>query len=304
MIAPQGPTRASVLFSFHKKHIHRWQHRRYVKYRGLTPHILKNLNTYVVAKFVAFIKDIVRVPSVETESVSASLASRNPGKLSHARWLTTTNWITRLYVATEVPDESLCMLVEYIKVKLRPSYVEGTRHLFQLKKSYRLLPEKNQKNIYSVIQRNGIFAHPKNILLSMLTDEDPKYGELAIRRTLKARNKNRQAIPEFSIPVIRFDAKHYTDLNRSNFPFLPCNSQVVRLVTEASAAVCGQNSCDGFNKNRVQSRRTLATHILNFITLPSSNSLYLGALVLQSRQLLAKQSTLYRSQHKSASRFW
>ena len=152
--------------------------------------------------------------SAENGNVSASLALRNPGKLSHARWLTTANRIMRLYVANEVPDESICLLVTYIakvyapcwfRVKLRPSCVDGTRHLFQLIKSCSLLPEKLKKIIYPVIQRNGFFAHPGHILLSMLTDEDQKYRELSIRRILKARSKGRQTIREFNIPVIRVD---------------------------------------------------------------------------------------------------
>ncbi|KAK5648348.1 hypothetical protein RI129_003240 [Pyrocoelia pectoralis] len=242
-----------------------------------------------------YLLDIVQ--SVETGNVSASLASRNPGKLSHARWLTTANRIMRLYVATKVPDENLCLLTTYIskvyapfwfRVKLQPSCYDGSRHLFKLIQSCSILPEKVQKIIYPVIQRNGFFAHPENILLSMLTDEDPLYKQLAIRRILKARSKGRQTIRDFNIPTIRFDAKHYSDmiswievstteppmtinmhmnldlisnLSPSDFPLLPCNTQAVercvRLVTEASAAVCGQSNRDGFIKNRVQSRQVL-----------------------------------------------
>ncbi|KAJ8930507.1 hypothetical protein NQ314_016691 [Rhamnusium bicolor] len=135
------------------------------------------------------------VQSIESGSVSASLASRNPGKLSHARWFTTANRILRLYVASENPSESLRILVNYVmkvygpfwfRVKLKPSCVEGTRHLFSLIEACKLLPKEVQNIIYPVIQRNGFSAHPKNILLSLLTDENKIYKELGIRRVLKA----------------------------------------------------------------------------------------------------------------------
>lgn len=235
--------------------------------------------------------------SIELGNVSASLASKNPGKLSHARWLTTANRILRLYVASETPSESLGILVNYImkvyapfwfRVKLKSSCVEGSRHLFSLIEACKLLPEKVKKIVYPVIQRNGFYAHPENILLSLLTDQEKKYKELAVRRILKARTVTTTVIREFNIPTINFEAKHYSelifwdevnvteppitaniemsltkisDVNFPDFPHFPCNTQAVercvRLVTEASLAVCGQENRDGFIQARIKSRNAL-----------------------------------------------
>lgn len=42
------------------------------------------------------------------------LEGKSPGKLSHARWLTTANRILRLYISTDSPCETLQKLTEFI----------------------------------------------------------------------------------------------------------------------------------------------------------------------------------------------
>ncbi|KAK4883739.1 hypothetical protein RN001_000010 [Aquatica leii] len=77
--------------------------------------------------------------------ISLSLSKKDPGKMSHARWLTTANGILRLYVSTEFPSTNLKVLTEY----------------------------------------KWIFAHPENILLAMLADDRKHVRELGLRRILK-----------------------------------------------------------------------------------------------------------------------
>lgn len=52
--------------------------------------------------------------AISTGIVSPKLADMAPGKLSHARWLTTANNILRTYVGTENPSTNLVTLVTYI----------------------------------------------------------------------------------------------------------------------------------------------------------------------------------------------
>ena len=51
------------------------------------------------------------------------------------------------------------------------------------------------------------------------------------------------------------------DIPKVNFPKFPCHTQAVercvKLVTEASAAVCGQKSRDGFIHVRLESRHIM-----------------------------------------------
>ena len=147
-----------------------------------------------------------------------------------------------------------------------------------------------------VIQRNGYFAHPENVLLSMLTDERKHIRELAVRRILRARSKQ-HGLRQFCVPKIDFTAKDYIDLidwqnteifeppilsntavtdlemflassdvSVVDFPKYPCHTQseerCVKLVTDASAAVCGIKARDGLIRVRLESRQIM----------PSSNT--------------------------------
>lgn len=163
--------------------------------------------------------------AVSSGICSPDLAARNPGKLSHARWLTTANRILRLYISQKNPSESLKILSTYIvkvyapvwfHIKLKPSCVDGSRHLFKLIQLSRYLPVELKKIVDPVIQRNGYFASPENILLGMLTDERKCIRELALRRILKVRNSYKDSVNnkcrKFVIPNINFQATDYVEM--------------------------------------------------------------------------------------------
>ena len=139
-------------------------------------------------------------------------------------------------------------------------------------------------------QRNGYFGHVENLLLSMITDERPRIRELSLRRILKARRHKRTSIRTFKVPNLNLSADDYIDLIdwQSNeaiseppvtsgisdddllkfintketpsiaFPRLPCLTQAVvrciKMVTEASAAVCGAERRDEYIKVKMKSR--------------------------------------------------
>ena len=52
--------------------------------------------------------------SVSAGKLSEGLANKNPGKMAHSRWLTTSNYILRLYVSTDKSSQTLKIIVEYI----------------------------------------------------------------------------------------------------------------------------------------------------------------------------------------------
>lgn len=230
------------------------------------------------------------------------LAKKNPGKLSHARWLTLANRVLRLYVATNEPSENLKTLVLYImrvyapmwfRIKLEPLCTSGAKHLFNMIYLSRYLTAELKAVVDPVIQRNGYFGHPENILIAMLADENPTMRELAYRRVLKIRNLKRTNSPEiriFTIPNLNFDAADYSQLidwasvklyeppltfnihnieelvkngsfERGKFDDFPCHTQaverMVKVVTESSAAVCGEDSRDGFIRATIKSRASM-----------------------------------------------
>lgn len=131
---------------------------------------------------------------------------------------------------------------------------------------------------------------PENLLLSMMTDERPSIRELALRRILKARDQpKRKGVRQFRVPPLNFDCTDYTamidwstvsvtdppitmsisdDDPREfirepttpvvTFNRYPCHTQAVerciKVVTEASQSVCGENRRDGFIRTRLESR--------------------------------------------------
>jgi hypothetical protein len=152
----------------------------------------------------------------------------------------------------------------------------------------RYLPENLRSIVDNVIERNGFFAHPENILLSMLFDTRRHIRELSLRRILKARKSVDHGIRTFKPPKIYFSAEDYVDIiiwnecqvtsppilshisneelearlheNNLNLQIIdfPCHTQAVercvKIVTEASRCVIGENSRDGFIRNRIESR--------------------------------------------------
>jgi hypothetical protein len=237
--------------------------------------------------------------AVSTGDCSRDLSLRNPGALNHSRWLTTANRLLRLYVGSENPSDTLVTIVTFIvrvyavtwfNIKQKPSCKDGARHVFMMIKNSRYLTDELKAIVDPVIQRNSYFAHPENLLLSMMTDEQPSIRELALRRILKARDQpKRKGIRQFTVPPINFDCTDYTamidwstvsvteppiTMSISNddlrdfirepttpvvtFDRYPCHTQAVerciKVVTEASQSVCGENRRDGFIRTRLESR--------------------------------------------------
>jgi len=167
----------------------------------------------------------------------------------------------------------------WFAIKMNPSCKHGAKHVCDSIQRSRYLSADLKKVIDPVIQRNAYFAHPENILLSMITDDNKTIPELGMCRILRARSES-YGLRKFSIPTLNFNAQSYIDLIDwqltdvteppllaevpvdeiemlvasgetpvMDFPRYPCHTQVercVKLVTEASASVCGKNAWDGF----------------------------------------------------------
>lgn len=240
------------------------------------------------------------VSAVATGVFPDDLANKSPGKMSHARWLTRANRVMRLYVSTESPSSELTVLATYIvkayaptwfAIKTHPSCKDGARHLYQLISSTRYLSTELKAIVDPVIQRNGYFAHPENILLAMLTDSKQHIRELGARRILKARSNQDDTPRLFQIPDLNFSASSYIELidwqgiitsppvlklipneeiekfvSRNgdgdlHFLRLPCHSQAVeravKTVTEASAKLSTKTAREGYIKTQIESRKIM-----------------------------------------------
>jgi len=70
-------------------------------------------------------------------------------------------------------------------------------------------PDEARRIVFRVVQTNGFHAHPENILISKINDEDAEIRELGWRR----KKKTRQAAPQkpnrvFEVPKINFEATY------------------------------------------------------------------------------------------------
>jgi len=247
--------------------------------------------------------------AINSGSCSEGLSKRNPGKIVHSRWLTVGNRILRLYISSNAPSENLVILASFIikvyapmwfSIKTKPLCIFGAKHLHKTIMLSRYLPNSLKAVIDPVIQRNGFFGHPENILIAMLADDRQDINVLALRRILKARQAfkkpSRNIIRTFEIPQFNFEATDYIDIINwadvtvteppltkqlddqvisgcimnpqttnniivSNIKQFPCHTQAtercVKLVTEASASVCGPSRRDGFIKTCLESRKQM-----------------------------------------------
>ncbi|GBP52842.1 hypothetical protein EVAR_39005_1 [Eumeta japonica] len=118
--------------------------------------------------------------AVSTSVFSSGLANIKPRPLNHFRWLTTANRILRLYVSKTDPEEKLVILATYVMkvyapmwftIKSNPSCINGAKHLWQTISLSRYLNPDLKKIVDNVIQQNGYFGHPENVLIDMLGDD-------------------------------------------------------------------------------------------------------------------------------------
>ena len=79
--------------------------------------------------------------AVSSGHCSSCLAEQNPGKLSHARWLSTVIQILRLYYSKTSPSNNFFILVNYVvkvyvpmwlKIKSKIFITKGRRHLHEV----------------------------------------------------------------------------------------------------------------------------------------------------------------------------
>lgn len=161
------------------------------------------------------------VMAVSSGEVPNKLAQKKPPKIHKARWLNLGSILLRIYVATSNPSQELKMLVEYIMkvyapfwflVRTKPLAIHGSRHIFKFIQWTRELSQTVQNVARASLKQNGFFCHPENILLAMITDEDPAIREDGFNKILRARESPVGEIRTFHVPNIRYKCEKYTDM--------------------------------------------------------------------------------------------
>ena len=174
-----------------------------------------------LSKDQQYLLDIIT--AIQTGHCTPDLAVKDPGPLSHSRWLTCANRILRLYISQLSPTNELKILASYIVKTYAPVWFDvkryhsvkyGPKHIFKVVKTTRHFPDNIKKVIDPVIQRNAFFCHPENMLLAMIVDERRHIRELGYKKILEARNQqlNRKYVRTFTPPSINFVATDYSEL--------------------------------------------------------------------------------------------
>lgn len=151
------------------------------------------------------------------------LANIKPGPIVHSRWLTKASRILRLYVTTKSPSENLKILTEFImrvyvpmyfNVKFYSSVIYGSALLFKFIRSTQYLPPSHREIVNKVVQNNGYFAHPENVLLTMFFDDRKSVRERCIKKILHFRNNlwDPSTLRAYEKPKINFDCSDYVDM--------------------------------------------------------------------------------------------
>ena len=138
--------------------------------------------------------------AVMAGSVDYDLQLLEVGPVVHSRWLTLANRILRLYVSLKNPPHNLFYLAEYcitvyfptwFTIKLNSDLVYGSVNYFDLLKRILQLSNKEiREKAVENLQKNSFFAHPENVLVSMLGDSDEKVRRLAVNKINSFRGKS------------------------------------------------------------------------------------------------------------------
>lgn len=138
----------------------------------------ENINDWEIRDDQKYLYDMVK--AVDSGHCNEHLSSIKPGRLNLSRWLTTASRILRLYVTQTEASKELKTLTFFIMkiyapfwflIKNNPYAIHGSRYIFKYIEWTRELPNEIQVVIESSIQINAFFAHPENIILSMITDD-------------------------------------------------------------------------------------------------------------------------------------
>lgn len=102
----------------------------------------------------------------------------------------------------------------WFAIKISKNFTDGPKLVYQAIESMRYLPEPLLAVVNPVIERNGFFAHPENLMLTMIEDDNKLIRQLGLRRIVKARqiDAKRKTVRTITPPKINFDAQEYPDI--------------------------------------------------------------------------------------------
>ena len=148
-----------------------------------------------------------------------NVTSNSPGALNQARWLTKANKILYLFPN---PSKELIMITSFIltfytpiwfHIKEHSSCIDGAKNFFFILQLLKDQPPQIQEVVRPVLQHNSFWAHPENILLCQIHDDDISIRQDAISKVIRAReyarNEQEPKLGNFISPKIDWTASNY-----------------------------------------------------------------------------------------------
>ena len=179
----------------------------------------------------------------------------------------------------------------YFDIKVKHMIVDAPYHILTSLRILKTQPKKVRDAVTFYIRTGAWYSHPECLLLSLLSSNDLSDRKFAVEQILKLRGSNEfgnTSVRPRVTPKLNLSATSLTKLitwkpgqvdepvftcslsmeEITGFivkPLVPpdfcCHTQsterCVKLVTEASAAVCGQEARDGYIKATVAHRETM-----------------------------------------------
>ena len=222
--------------------------------------------------------------------------------LNHARWLTLA--IRLLYLSmcwhdlTSEETANLHTLIHFImtnygpmwfEIKMKPLITDAPKHMFHQTNLLNLLPVDVANLVRPYVGRNAYFAHPENLLLAMLDDNDENVRKKAVDiiKDIRANHQpSHRPVRPFSVPNLLYDADNYHSmidwqtepLTEPPLTYHLTNAELdtiidealtlppyrshtqsveraVKLVSDASGKVYGLVAAQGYIRSKIASRQ-------------------------------------------------
>ena len=75
----------------------------------------------------------------------------------------------------------------WFAIRHTPHIIDGAKHFFNRLQLVRLLSSDAKVKVSKYVKRNAYFAHPENLLLTMLADSDERVHMEAVEKVLTAK---------------------------------------------------------------------------------------------------------------------
>ena len=154
--------------------------------------------------------------AIQSGQVPDSLASQQIGPIFHARWLTLCVRCLAKYARVRRPSVRFRKIIIFIlnlylpmwfQIRAQPHIQDGSKHFFTMVTLSKNMDKEAMEVVHSVLSDNSHFAHPENIVITLLADSKEELRRKGVLHILAARRDHDPDMPprQFIPPQINFE---------------------------------------------------------------------------------------------------